>query len=136
MERIGCIEDIRIVSARDRFLRAGGHRFKGLAGQISARRPCDESDRTYLRIMELDDQLRRYFGTADLAAVTPAMMESGLDHMRVDLGLETDRGQRFGLWALMHILGDAPDPEAAFEEEEDREAARNFMALADQMGQA
>ena len=85
--------------------------------------------------MDLDDQLRRYFGTGDLALVAPAALEAGLERMRVDLGLESDRGNRFALWALMHMLGAAPDLDAAFEDERDREAARNFMDLADRAGE-
>ena len=80
--------------------------------------------------MDLDDQLRRYFGSSDLAAVPPAALEAGIERMKVDLGLETDRGNRFALWALLHMLGSAPDLDAAFPEESDREAARNFMDLA------
>jgi hypothetical protein len=49
--------------------------------------------------------------------------------MRVDLGLEKDRNRRFALWALLHILGSAPDLDVAFKDEADREAARNFMDL-------
>ena len=81
--------------------------------------------------MDLDDQLRRYFGTADLAAIAPAALEAGVERMRVDLGLETDRGNRFALWALLHMLDAAPDLGVAFENEIDREAARNFLDLAD-----
>jgi hypothetical protein len=85
--------------------------------------------------MDLDDQLRRYFGTSDFAAVTPAALAAGLEHMNVDLGLETDRSRRFALWALMHMLGAAPDLDVAFKTEEDREAARNFMDLAGASGE-
>ena len=74
--------------------------------------------------MDFDDQLRRYFGTDDLAAVTPAAMAAGVEKMRVDLGLEKDRARRFGLWTLLHMLGSAPDLDVAFKEHEDREAAR------------
>lgn len=80
--------------------------------------------------MDLDDQLRRYFGTGDLGAVTPAALEAGIERMKVDFGLEKDRGNRFALWALMHMLGAAPGLDVAFPEEHDREAARNFMDLA------
>ena len=80
--------------------------------------------------MDLDDQLRRYFGTIDLAAIAPAALAAGVERMRVDLGLEQDRGNRFALWALMQMLGAAPDLDVAFEDERDREAARNFMDLA------
>jgi hypothetical protein len=85
--------------------------------------------------MDLDDQLRRYFGTSDLAGVAPAALEAGLERMRVDLGLATDRGNRFALWALMHMLGAAPDLDVAFEDPRDRDAARNFMDLADRAGE-
>jgi hypothetical protein len=84
--------------------------------------------------MNLDDQLRRYFGTADLAAIAPAALEAGIERMRVDFGLERDRATRFALWALMHMLGAAPDLEIAFKDERDRDAARSFMDLADRAG--
>jgi hypothetical protein len=79
--------------------------------------------------MNLDDQIHRYFGTSNLAQVTPEALQAGVEHMKVDLGLTKDRGQRFALWALLHILGSAPDLDVAFETEADREAARNFMDL-------
>ena len=47
--------------------------------------------------------------------------------MAVDLGLERDRSRRFALWALLYMLGEAPDLDVAFKDEADREAARNFM---------
>ena len=79
--------------------------------------------------MNLDDQIRRYFGTSDLASVPPAALNAGIEHMKVDLGLTKDRGERFALWALLHTLGSAPDLDIAFENEADREAARNLMDL-------
>lgn len=81
--------------------------------------------------MQLDDQLLRYFGTADLGALTPPALAAGIERMKVDLGLETDRGVRFALWALLFMLGNAPDLDATFEDAADREAARNFMDLSD-----
>lgn len=80
--------------------------------------------------MDFDDQLRRYFGTSDLEAVPPAALESGVERMRVDFGLETDRGRRFALWSLLFLLGSAPDLDA-FENPADREAARDFMDMID-----
>lgn len=56
-------------------------------------------------------------------------MSSGLERCRVDFGLEQDRGKRFALWSFLHMLGAAPDIDVAFEDETDREAARNFMDL-------
>ena len=77
--------------------------------------------------MNFDDQIRRYFGTSNLASVPPAALDAGIEHMKVDLGLTRDRGQRFALWALLYTLGSAPDLDVAFETEADRESARNFM---------
>jgi len=79
--------------------------------------------------MNLDDQIRRYFGTSNIASVPPEALNAGIEHMKVDLGLTKDRGDRFALWALLHTLGAAPDLDVAFESEQDREAARNFMDL-------
>jgi hypothetical protein len=79
--------------------------------------------------MDLDDQIRRYFGTSDVASVPPAALNAGIEHMKVDLGLTKDRSERFALWALLYTLGSAPDLDVAFESEADREAARNFMDL-------
>jgi hypothetical protein len=86
--------------------------------------------------MDFDDQLQRYFGTRDLSSLTPAVLTEGVDRMRVDLGLETDAPRRFGLWALLHVLGAAPDLDVAFKDELERDAARNFMDLMAQDGQS
>ncbi|WP_203310320.1 hypothetical protein [Sphingomonas beigongshangi] len=83
--------------------------------------------------MDLDDQLRRYFGTNDLAAVPASALAAGLEHMRVDLGLEKDRSRRFALWTLMHALGAAPDLDVAFKDPADRDAARNWMNLSERL---
>jgi hypothetical protein len=79
--------------------------------------------------MNLDDQIRRYFGTSDLATVPAEALQAGIEHMKVDLGLTQDQGRRFALWALLQMLGSAPDLDVAFKNEADREAARNFMDL-------
>lgn len=83
--------------------------------------------------MDLDDQLRRYFGTADLGAVPPPALAAGLEHMRVDLGLEQDRSRRFALWTLMFTLGAAPDLDVAFKDPADRDAARDLMEMAERL---
>lgn len=83
--------------------------------------------------MDFDDQLRRYFGTTSLTSVAAEAINAGIERMHVDLGLEADRGRRFALWALMHMLGSAPDLDVTFADERDREAARNFMDLTDQI---
>jgi hypothetical protein len=79
--------------------------------------------------MNFDDQIRRYFGTSNLAEVPPEALAAGIEHMQVDLGLTKDRGERFALWALLHMLGSAPDLDVVFKSEADRQAARNFMDL-------
>ena len=79
--------------------------------------------------MDLDDLLQRYFGASDLAAISPAVHEAGVDRLRVDLGLEKDRERRFALWTLLYVLGQAPDLDVAFKDEADREAARNLMDM-------
>lgn len=79
--------------------------------------------------MDLDDLLNRYFLRSDLAAVSPEALASGIERCQVDLGLEEDRGKRFALWAMLHMLAAAPDLEATFEYHRDRDAARNFMDL-------
>jgi hypothetical protein len=84
--------------------------------------------------MDFDDQLRRYFGTADLERIEQPAMLAGVERMRVDLGLEKDRGRRFALWSLMYMLGAAPDLDVAFKDAEDREAARDFMDMMDKSG--
>jgi hypothetical protein len=84
--------------------------------------------------MNLDDQIRRYFGTDDVATIAPGALTAGLDHMRVDLALETDRSRRFALWALMYMLGAGPDLETVFAHAADRDAARDFMDLSDRPG--
>jgi hypothetical protein len=84
--------------------------------------------------MDFEDQLRRYFGTPNLSAVAPGALAAGIERMKVDLGLEKDGGRRFALWALLHMLGEAPDLDVAFKSEAEREAARNFMDLTDRAG--
>ena len=79
--------------------------------------------------MDLDDMLYRYFGTSDVAEASPAVQAAGIDRLRVDFGLETDRSQRFALWSLLYMLGQAPDIDVAFKDVADQEAARNLMDL-------
>ncbi len=79
--------------------------------------------------MQLDDLLLRYFASTNLAEIAPDTLSAGIEHCRVDLGLEEDKGKRFALWSFLHMFGSAPDLDVAFENEEDREAARNFMDL-------
>lgn len=81
--------------------------------------------------MDFDDQLRRYFGTDDLSTIAPTNLEAGVDRMRVDFGMEKDKGRRFALWTLMFMFGAAPDLDVAFDNEADRNTARDFMDMMD-----
>ncbi|HKX78549.1 MAG TPA: hypothetical protein VJM34_08525 [Novosphingobium sp.] len=81
--------------------------------------------------MDFDDQINRYFGTSDLATVSPETLASGVERMAVDFGLERDSARRFALWALMYMLGSAPELDIAFDNETDRDAARDLMDLLD-----
>ena len=84
--------------------------------------------------MDFQDLLVRYFGQADIETLPAAALDAGIDRMRVDLGLEQNAGRRFALWALLYMFKSAPDLDVAFKDEADREAARNFMDMADKMG--
>ena len=84
--------------------------------------------------MNFDDQLRRYFGTTDLAAIHPQALAAGTERMQVDFGLETHPGRRFALWTLMHMLGVAPDLDVAFKDPAERDLARDFMDMVDKAG--
>ncbi|MEP2723267.1 hypothetical protein [Roseibium sp.] len=79
--------------------------------------------------MDLDTLLVRYFRTADLGMVGAETLASGIERCQVDLGLEQDRGKRFALWAMLYLLGSAPDLEAVFDKADDRDSTRNFMDL-------
>lgn len=81
--------------------------------------------------MDFEDLLVRYFGSDDLAEVSPDALIGGVERMRVDFGMEKDRGRRFALWALLYMLGHSPDLDVAFKDARDRDAARDFMDLAD-----
>ena len=81
--------------------------------------------------MDLDALLVRYFGTDDIGRADDAMIAAGLERIRVDFGMERDRGRRFGLWAVMHMIGVAPDLDVAFADPVDRDAARTLMDMAD-----
>jgi hypothetical protein len=82
--------------------------------------------------MTFDDQLRHYFGTSDLAAIPAPALAAGIERMKVDLGLQTDRSTRFALWVLLHGFGEAPDLDAVFTDPADRDAARDLMGLLEQ----
>jgi hypothetical protein len=81
--------------------------------------------------MDFDQLLVRFFGTDDIAVLPRDRLLAGVERLRLQFGLERDGGRRFAYWCLLHMLGAAPDLDDAFEDEEDREAARDFMDAAD-----
>lgn len=86
--------------------------------------------------MEFDDQMRRFFGTDDLGAVSPEGMASGIERMMIEFGLGTDTGRRLAMWSLLYMLGSAPDLDVPFKDPNDRDAARTFVDLLDQANAA
>lgn len=80
--------------------------------------------------MNLDDLLIRYFGSADLDALDPASLADGSERIRIALGTERDGGRRFALWALLHGLGDAPDPATVFKNPAEKRAAEEYARAA------
>lgn len=81
--------------------------------------------------MDFDQLLIRFFGTDDIASLPPEQVAIGVERLRLQFGLEKDAGRRFALWCLMFMLGIAPDLDVAFENESDRDAARDFMDAAE-----
>lgn len=79
--------------------------------------------------MTLDDLLVRYFGVSDLQHAGPGALEAGTERALVDLGMERERGRRFAIWSMLHLLARAPDLDVAFKDQADREAARDLMDL-------
>lgn len=79
--------------------------------------------------MNLDSLLHHYLGADDPAEADPATIAAATDRIAIDFGVERDAGRRFALWALMAVLGRAPDPETAFKTTPERDAARDFARL-------
>ncbi|HET9510694.1 MAG TPA: hypothetical protein VFO80_06035 [Sphingomonas sp.] len=82
--------------------------------------------------MDFDSLLVRFFNTTEIQDLPPEQVAAGVDRLRLQFGLEKDSGRRFALWCLMFMLGIAPDIDDAFDDPEDRDAARDFMEAAEQ----
>ena len=81
--------------------------------------------------MDFDALLRHYFGTEAIDTLDETELLRGIEHLTTDMGVEQEPGRRFALWALLHALGSAPDPEDAFEDEAEQRAARDYAWAAD-----
>ncbi|NIJ06518.1 hypothetical protein FHS31_000100 [Sphingomonas vulcanisoli] len=82
--------------------------------------------------MDFDELLIRFFGTSDMSTLQEDQILAGVERLRLQFGLESDAGRRFAIWCLLYMLGAAPDLDVAFKDEADREAARDFMDMADE----
>lgn len=89
----------------------------------------DPGSESYGPAMDLDDLLQCCFATSNLSQLNPDVLVTGIEKCQIDLGLEQDPGKTFALWALLHMLGSAPDLDATLKSEDDRNAARTLMEL-------
>lgn len=99
---------------------------RGDGGCVSGRglpRVCSRGNGAH---MDLDSLLRHYFGSAELDAISAADFETGLERARIAFGVEHEASRRFALWALLHALGEAPDPAKAFKDPQIRKAAEDY----------
>lgn len=87
---------------------------------------------THPRAMDLDALLQHFFGTDDLDRLTEGEVETGRLKVEIAFGTERDPGRRFALWVVLHALGTAPDPQKAFKDQREREAAIEYARAVDQ----
>ncbi len=85
--------------------------------------------------MTFEDQLERYFGTRDPAAIAPQAVDAAIERMQVDLGLSTVPGERFALWCMLFMFGQAPDIDATFADRSERDLARDFIEMSERAGE-
>ena len=83
--------------------------------------------------MDLDILLRHYFGTTAVETLDDTALAAGCDRALLALGMESDPGRRFGLWAMLHALDRAPEPAVAFEDAGVLRMAEDYARLADRM---
>jgi hypothetical protein len=84
--------------------------------------------------MDLDALLQVYFGSADIAALDEEALERARERIAIAFGTERDAGRRFALWALLHAIGNAPDPATAFKDPAERKAAEDYAWAAERIG--
>lgn len=86
--------------------------------------------------MDFDALLLTFFGTTDLESLGDEAIEEGRSRIGIAFGTEADAGRRFALWALLHGLGDAPDPARAFKDPRERSAAEAYARAVDRVDRA
>jgi hypothetical protein len=84
--------------------------------------------------MDLDELLQHYFGASDFSGLDEQAIRQAVERIAIDFAKEREPGRRFALWALLHALGAAPDPAAAFEDPAERKAAEDYAWAADRIG--
>ena len=80
--------------------------------------------------LDLDALLYHYFGTIDIETLDEAAIELGVERLGTAFWTEHEPGRRFALWALLHALGEAPDPSTAFKDPRERSAAEAYARAA------
>ncbi|MBS0505352.1 MAG: hypothetical protein JSS55_16470 [Proteobacteria bacterium] len=84
--------------------------------------------------MDLDGLFLHYFGTGDLATLSPDALARGREGLAVDFGKEQEPGRKFALWVLMDALGFAPLPADAFgKHPELKRAAEDYLTASERM---
>ena len=76
--------------------------------------------------MDLDSLLHHTFGTDAIETLSPDALALGIERLGTAFGVEREPGRRFAIWALLHALGEAPDPETAFKDPAERRAALDY----------
>ena len=84
--------------------------------------------------MDLDALLHHYFGTSAVETLDDEAIEAGVDRATIAFATERDSGRRFALWALLHAMGRAPDPQTAFKVPRERQAAELYARAAAYVG--
>ena len=84
--------------------------------------------------MDLDGLMFHYFGSDDLAALSPEALAPGREALAVDFGKEQEPGRKFALWVVMDALGFAPLPADAFGKYPDlKRAAEHYLTASERM---
>lgn len=81
--------------------------------------------------MDLDALLHHYFGTTAIETLDDPAIELGIERLGTAFWTEREPGRRFALWALLHSLGEAPDPVTAFKDQRERDAAIDWIRAAE-----
>jgi hypothetical protein len=82
--------------------------------------------------MDFDQLLARFFDTTDLSTLSTDQVAAGIKRLRQQFDDEAEASDRLAIWCLLYMLGAAPEPDEAFEDEADRDAAHEFADAIDE----